>query len=446
MASQPSREELLQAWKAKRAAAGAGGALQANNNAGTAGRGAATAAAAKPGLPPRIARAPLADKENGQQPAAAGGGAPARAGSAAPDSVRKAFASGQQKEEMLQEFDALQGRLAALKRDSVRPSISGLGAGGGAAAARPGLQHSTASTTLRPAAQEAAAARATQPASLPASSTASAAHPPLPKAPLQARQQQAAEPAAAAAPPSSQQQHSPPQQPQQQEQQAQPSQAMPPPPAVATTRGGTAPMDLDGPSLPPSLAASGVGGLAARLESLRRDSVRPSLAGGAAAMQGVQFEAAAPIDAQALSRLALQLFDDEAFRQLCDKGLNMQLTRSKDGATGEEGRALRVVLALGVQPCRCRKHVACITQACGMPNRRACLFTSPPTTRPSATAVPHCSRVPHSGAGGAGQAAAQGAAGVADQGQRVCGRRLQVREGGWAAGALAARAGEQVGV
>ncbi|PRW56860.1 P-loop containing nucleoside triphosphate hydrolase [Chlorella sorokiniana] len=339
MASQPSREELLAAWKAKRAGAAAGGPLQAHNN-GAAGRGVATAAAApapKPGLPPRLARAPLADKENGQQPAAGGGGAaPARAGSAAPDSVRKAFASGQQKEEMMQEFDALQGRLAALKRDSVRPSISGLGAGGAAAPVRPGLQHSTASTTLRPAAQEPAAARATQPAPVPAASTASAAQPPLPRAPLQTRQQQG-EPAAAAAAPPSQQQHAQPQPPQQQEQQVQPSQAMPPPPAVATTRGGggAGPMDLDGPSLPPSLAASGVGGLAARLESLRRDSVRPSLAGGAAAMQGVQFEAAAPIDMQALSRLALQLFDDEGFRQACDKGLNMQLTRSKDGATAE---------------------------------------------------------------------------------------------------------------
>ena len=337
MASQPSREELLAAWKAKKLQAAGSGALQAHNN-GAAGRGVPTAGAPKPapGLPPRLARAPLADKENGQQPPG-GGGAPARAGSAAPDSVRKAFASGQQKEDMLQEFDALQGRLAALKRDSVRPSISGLGAGGAAAAARPGLQHSTASTTLRPAAQEPAAACATQPAPLPAASTASAAHPPLPRAPLQARQQQGGEPAAPKAPPSQQQQQQQQAQPQQpQPQEHQPSQAMPPPPAVATTRGGGAgPMDLDGPSLPPSLAASGVGGLAARLESLRRDSVRPSLAGGAAAMQGVQFEAAAPIDAQALSRLALQLFDDEAFRQLCDKGLNMQLTRSKDGATGE---------------------------------------------------------------------------------------------------------------
>lgn len=349
MASQPSREELLAAWKAKRAGAGGGGALQAHNN-GAAGRGVPTAAAPKqaPGLPPRIARAPLADKENGQQ-AGGAAAAPARAGSAAPDSVRKAFANGQQKEDMLQEFDALQGRLAALKRDSVRPSISGLGAGGGAAAARPGLQHSTAATTQRPAVLEPAAARATQPAPLPAASTAStaSAHPPLPRAPLQARQQQGGEPEAAVLPaqPSSQEPQ------QQQAQQAQASQAMPPPPAVATTRGGAAPMDLDGPSLPPSLAASGVGGLAARLESLRRDSVRPSLAGGAAAMQGVQFEAAAPIDSQALSRLALQLFDDEAFRQLCDKGLNMQLTRSKDGATGEWGGWMEAHCSAAVSFC-----------------------------------------------------------------------------------------------
>jgi hypothetical protein len=49
----------------------------------------------------------------------------------------------------------------------------------------------------------------------------------------------------------------------------------------------------------------------------------------------VQFEAAGPIDTQALSRLAIQLFEEEQFKQLVDKGMNMQLTRSKDGATGD---------------------------------------------------------------------------------------------------------------
>jgi hypothetical protein len=61
--------------------------------------------------------------------------------------------------------------------------------------------------------------------------------------------------------------------------------------------------------------------------------VRPSLLGGGA--QGVQFEAVGQIDTQALSRLALQLFEDEQFKQLLERGMHAQLTRSKDGATGQ---------------------------------------------------------------------------------------------------------------
>ena len=155
MSSQPSREELLAAWKAKKAALGT-----ANSQ-----RQPAAAAPSKPptGLPPRLVARAAPDKENAGAHAAGGGarggGAPTPAG-AAPDSIRKAFASEQQRGEMLQEFDALQGRLAALKRESVRPSISG------APRAVP-VQHSTASTTARPGAPlEAAAARATQPAPL----------------------------------------------------------------------------------------------------------------------------------------------------------------------------------------------------------------------------------------------------------------------------------------
>ena len=57
--------------------------------------------------------------------------------------------------------------------------------------------------------------------------------------------------------------------------------------------------------------------------------------GGPAAASGIQFEAAGQYDMQVLSKLAVQLFDDADFLQLCDKGMNSQLTRSKDGATAE---------------------------------------------------------------------------------------------------------------
>ena len=87
-------------------------------------------------------------------------------------------------------------------------------------------------------------------------------------------------------------------------------------------------------------AAASFGGIAARLESLKRESLRPSLAGpapggGTGSQQGVQFEAGGQFDGQALTKLALTLFEEEGFRQLCDKGMNAQLTRSKDGATEE---------------------------------------------------------------------------------------------------------------
>ncbi|KAL4427843.1 hypothetical protein ABPG75_001932 [Micractinium tetrahymenae] len=316
----PSREELLAAWKAKKAAAatagGGGGtgpalaAQQLNSHR-------QPAAAAKPsvGLPPRLARTGTLDKENtalGGLGAGVGGRA-APAAAPGPDSVRKAFASGQQQQEMLQEFDALQGRLQALKRESVRPSISGATV----AAARGAAALQSAATSRPALATEPAAARATQPAAAVTTTRAPLAAAARPPAPAGLQQQQP--------------------QPAQQPQADQP--APPAPPAsVVVSRGGTAPEASEAPStalpLPSSTAGAGVGGLAARLESLKRESMRPSLASGQA-MAGVVFEAAAPIDAQALTRLAIQLFDDEQFRQLCDKGMSAQLTRSKDGATAE---------------------------------------------------------------------------------------------------------------
>ena len=85
--------------------------------------------------------------------------------------------------------------------------------------------------------------------------------------------------------------------------------------------------------LPGTNAAAPMGGLAAKLESLKRESVRPSFA--SSGQQQVQFEAAGHYDMHALSRLAQQLFGDKEFSALCEKGMNAQLTRSKDGATEE---------------------------------------------------------------------------------------------------------------
>lgn len=341
--AQKSREELLLEWKLRKqqqqvagngmgAGAGraVGGPLSSNNTDSRL----LPAGAAKPapGLPPRLAKAPVLDKENGGIGPAGGFGAAvsgrALQAAPAPDSVRKAFANGQQQQEMLQEFDALQGRLQALKRESVRPSISG--AGGAAAVSRGTAVVQSASS--RPAPDLAlAGARATQPAA-----AVTTTRPPLaavarPQPQQQPQAQQYGEPQAAAAQPAASAQVA--------GQPPAPTAPAPLPPGVAAARGagsGSGSMELDdgpvgaGTGLP---FASSVGGLAARLESLKRESVRPSMAGGQS-MAGVVFEAAAPIDAQALTRLAIQLFDDEQFRQLCDRGMNAQLTRSKDGATG----------------------------------------------------------------------------------------------------------------
>ena len=100
---------------------------------------------------------------------------------------------------------------------------------------------------------------------------------------------------------------------------------------VASTGGPTSAID----ELPGTVtaAAAPMGGLAAKLESLKRESVRPSFA--SSGQQQVQFEAAGHYDMHALSRLAQQLFGDKEFSALCEKGMNAQLTRSKDGATEE---------------------------------------------------------------------------------------------------------------
>jgi kinesin family protein C1 len=70
--------------------------------------------------------------------------------------------------------------------------------------------------------------------------------------------------------------------------------------------------------------SSSVNGLAAKLESLRqreKPSMAPSLKG--------------EFDFQGMSTSAQQLFGDAEFAALCDKGLNAQLTRTKDGGTQE---------------------------------------------------------------------------------------------------------------
>ena len=219
-----TREELLMEWKEQKAMRGGSSLRNVTNNS-------SKGASLHPTKPSVTFAEPhvFEDKEN---PAivetAAEVAKPAI--ESTPASLRKAALPAPHREHMEQQFDLLQGRLHAIKRDSRRPSISGVppGAHNGAAMPTP--------TSIRPVENSPAAS---QP----------------------------------------------------------------------------------------------IGGLAAKLESLKREAVRPSFASAGQAQ--VQFEAAGHYDMQALSRLAQQLFGDKEFSALCEKGMKAELTRSKDGATEE---------------------------------------------------------------------------------------------------------------
>lgn len=80
------------------------------------------------------------------------------------------------------------------------------------------------------------------------------------------------------------------------------------------------------------LPGQDTGALAARLDNLRRESIRPMPV--APLQPPVQFEAGS-VDMSSFSKVAAQLYEEKAFLELCNKGMNAQLTRSKDGATNE---------------------------------------------------------------------------------------------------------------
>lgn len=82
--------------------------------------------------------------------------------------------------------------------------------------------------------------------------------------------------------------------------------------------------------------SNGFDGLAAKLESLKRDVpvTAPKSAGKGMAVALPGGDAVdRQFDVNALSRSAHQLFGDEGFIAMCEKGLTAQLSRSKDGAT-----------------------------------------------------------------------------------------------------------------
>lgn len=265
-----TREQLLQEWKEQRAARAAPGGQPQQ----------AAAPPSKAALPGTVPAWPGRENDSDNAVsfgASRPGGLSREEPAGHPDQQRQA----QPKQQMEQQFDLLQGRLHALKRNAARPEPQ--------PAARP----------------------------TPAAATQQQQQPALPAA---ARQQPTPQPAAAAGAASAAVAAA-----------AAATAAMPPPPPPHVTSRQREDVDAGAAS-----TTATFNGLAARLESLRRESVRPSFAGGGAAAQGgLQFEAAGQIDTQALSRLALALFEEREFKALVERGMGAQLTRSRDGATEE---------------------------------------------------------------------------------------------------------------
>jgi nucleolar protein 58 len=71
----------------------------------------------------------------------------------------------------------------------------------------------------------------------------------------------------------------------------------------------------------------------------------------ASMMECVAFEEAGQWEAPSLAGLAEQLFSSPAFKDMCERGLNMQLKRTKDGATAETRIAELAGLSQPCMPC-----------------------------------------------------------------------------------------------
>lgn len=79
------------------------------------------------------------------------------------------------------------------------------------------------------------------------------------------------------------------------------------------------------------------------------DSSKQRAAAGASTSKEPQpvFELGGRFETRSLAGLATELFKDPAFMELCDKGLNGTLQRTKDGATAES----RIQELAGVSSC-----------------------------------------------------------------------------------------------
>lgn len=78
-----------------------------------------------------------------------------------------------------------------------------------------------------------------------------------------------------------------------------------------------------------------IGQLAKALLPTTRDNIQAGLDHRTSFSDIISFEAAGQWETPSLAQVAEELFSDSAFAEMCERGLTMQLKRTKDGATAE---------------------------------------------------------------------------------------------------------------
>ncbi|EIE25440.1 hypothetical protein COCSUDRAFT_61657 [Coccomyxa subellipsoidea C-169] len=99
----------------------------------------------------------------------------------------------------------------------------------------------------------------------------------------------------------------------------------------SSTRGAT---DLP-PSSAPAAAQASNPSQGRVLQPITRENARSSTAAERSSFSEICFEAAGQWETPSLAQAAEELFSDSTFAELCERGLTMQLKRTKDGATAE---------------------------------------------------------------------------------------------------------------
>lgn len=90
-----------------------------------------------------------------------------------------------------------------------------------------------------------------------------------------------------------------------------------------------------GPSSTPNAMHTSVSAHGRALQPTTRENLRVSTAAERTSLSEICFEAAGQWETPSLAQVAEELFSDSTFAEMCERGLTMQLKRTKDGATAE---------------------------------------------------------------------------------------------------------------